>query len=67
VIAYDGPALAGLEQHIWMLSGSLLLSFGGVTHRLAGGDCIRFRLFGPTRFEAPGPGPARYALVVCRP
>jgi transcriptional regulator with XRE-family HTH domain len=67
VIAYDGPALAGMEQHIWMLSGHLVLSFGGATHRLAGGDCIRFRLFGPTRFEAPGPGPAQYALVVCRP
>lgn len=67
VIAYDGPALAGLEQHIWMLAGHLRLSFDGATHDLAAGDCIRFRLYGPTRFEAPGPGAARYALVVCRP
>jgi transcriptional regulator with XRE-family HTH domain len=66
-IAYDGPALAGLEQHVWMLSGHLALTFDGTTHQLATGDCLRFRLFGPTRFEAPGPGDARYVLVVCRP
>lgn len=67
VIGYDGPALAGMEQHIWMLSGHLALSVDGATHLLAAGDCLRFRLFGPTRFEAPGPGAARYVLVVCRP
>jgi len=67
VIGYDGPALAGMEQHIWMLSGHLALSVDGATHRLSSGDCLRFRLFGPTRFAAPGPGAARYVLVVCRP
>ena len=67
VIGYDGPALAGMEQHIWMLSGHLALSVDGATHLLAAGDCLRFRLFGATRFVAPGPAEARYALVVCRP
>ncbi|HTN13135.1 MAG TPA: XRE family transcriptional regulator [Acetobacteraceae bacterium] len=67
VIGYDGPALAGMEQHIWMLSGHLALSVDGATHLLAAGDCLRFRLFSPTRFVAPGPGAARYVLVVCRP
>lgn len=66
-IAYDAPGVAGLEQHVWMLSGRLLLACGGATHDLWPGDCLRFRLFGPTRFEAPGPEPARYGLVVCRP
>jgi transcriptional regulator with XRE-family HTH domain len=66
-IAYDAPGVAGLEQHVWMLAGRLSLTFDGVTHHLASGDCLRFRLFGPTRFEAPGPEPARYVLVVCRP
>jgi hypothetical protein len=57
----------GLEQHIWMLDGTLALTVDGNAHRLEPGDCLRFRLFGPTRFAAPGPGDAHYALVVCRP
>jgi transcriptional regulator with XRE-family HTH domain len=67
VIDYAAPGLAGLEQHIWMLSGVLDLTLEGVTHRLHKGDCLRFRLFGATRFAAPGPAEAHYALVVCRP
>jgi transcriptional regulator with XRE-family HTH domain len=67
VIEYAAPAVQGLEQHIWMLGGTLALSIDGVTHRVAPGDCLRFRLFGPTRFAAPGPRDAHYALVVCRP
>lgn len=67
VIAYEAPGMAGLEQHIWMLGGVLELAVEGTTYRLAAGDCLRFRLFGPTRFVAPGPGEAHYAIVVCRP
>jgi transcriptional regulator with XRE-family HTH domain len=66
-IAYEAPGMAGLEQHIWVLGGGLELTLEGTTHRLAAGDCLRFRLFGATRFVAPGPDEARYALVVCRP
>jgi transcriptional regulator with XRE-family HTH domain len=66
-IAYDAPGIPGLEQHIWMLEGTLHLTVAAATHHLAEGDCLRFRLFGPTRFQAPGPNPARYILVVCRP
>ncbi len=67
VIQYAASPVHGLEQHIWMLSGTLVLTVDGAAHRLGPGDCLRFRVFGPTRFEAPGPGEARYALVVCRP
>jgi transcriptional regulator with XRE-family HTH domain len=66
-ISYAAPAVQGLEQHIWMLGGTLALTVDGNAHRLEPGDCLRFRLFGPTRFAAPGPGDAHYALVVCRP
>jgi len=66
-IAYAAPGVQGLEQHIWVLDGVLELTVEGVTHRLARGDCLRFRLFGPTRFRAMGKGGAHYALVVCRP
>ena len=66
-IAYAVPGMTGLEQHVWMLGGRLDLTVEGVTHRLVAGDCLRFRLFGATKFVAPGPEAARYALVVCRP
>jgi transcriptional regulator with XRE-family HTH domain len=66
-IAYAAPGVQGLEQHIWMLAGTLALTVEGATHRLGAGDCLRFRLFGPTRFVALGPEAARYALVVVRP
>lgn len=66
-ISYAAPGVAGLEQHIWLREGALELTIDGTTHRLAPGDCLRFRLFGATRFRAPGPGDARYAIVVCRP
>jgi hypothetical protein len=55
-----------MEQHVWMLSGRLELTVHGVAHRLEAGDCLRFRLFGPTRFACPGPA-ARYVIAMCRP
>lgn len=67
VIGYAAPGLAGLEQHIWMRAGTLELTVEGTTYRLEAGDCLRFRLFGATRFVAPGPDDACYAIVVCRP
>ncbi|MFJ4713441.1 helix-turn-helix domain-containing protein [Streptomyces sp. NPDC088785] len=66
-IAYDRPPVPGLEQHIWVLDGVLDLTVHSVTHRLATGDSLRFRLWGPTHFHCPGPEPVRYALVVVLP
>jgi len=66
-IAYDAPSIPGLEQHIWMLAGLLDLTLDSVTHRLATGDCLRFRLFGATRFSCPGPEAASYVIAQCRP
>lgn len=66
-IAYAAPGVLGLEQHIWMLDGVLELTIDEIPHRLQPGDCLRFRLFGTTRFCAPTADGAHYALVVCRP
>ncbi|MGW0844681.1 helix-turn-helix domain-containing protein [Streptomyces sp. NPDC002787] len=66
-IAYDGPSVPGLEQHIWALDGTLHVTDRDVEHRLAAGDCLRMRLWGPTRFRCPGPEDVRYALVVVKP
>ncbi|MGW1025694.1 helix-turn-helix domain-containing protein [Streptomyces sp. NPDC002577] len=66
-IAYDRPSVPGLEQHVWVLDGTLHLTAEGGEHVLHGGDCLRFRVWGPTRFHCPGPNAVRYALVVVAP
>ncbi|WP_329544282.1 XRE family transcriptional regulator [Streptomyces sp. NBC_01356] len=66
-IAYDRPPVPGLEQHIWILEGALDVTAGDVEHHLGVGDCLRLRVWGPTRFRCPGPDGVRYALVVVEP
>ena len=67
VIDYAQPPVRGLEQHMWMLSGVLDYTIDGVTHRLHKGDCLRFHLFGATRFSCPGPHEAHYLIAICEP
>jgi len=67
VVSYDTPPIHGIEQHVWMLDGTLELLVDDVVHRLGPGDCLRYRLFGPTRFHCPGPQPAHYVIALCKP
>ena len=67
LIDYPRAPLPGMEQHLWMLDGALDYTLDGVTHRLEAGDCLRFHLFGATRFSCPGPSPARYLIAICPP
>ena len=67
VIDYEQPPQAGLEQHLWMLDGLLDYTLDGVTHRLHAGDCLRFRLYGATRFACPGETGAHYLIAICEP
>ncbi|WP_328552250.1 helix-turn-helix domain-containing protein [Streptomyces sp. NBC_00358] len=66
-LAYDRPPVPGLEQHVWVLDGTLDVTAQDVRHRLDAGDCLRWRVWGPTRFGCPGPGDVRYALAVVLP
>ncbi|MFJ2768483.1 helix-turn-helix domain-containing protein [Streptomyces sp. NPDC087300] len=66
-IAYDRPPVPGLEQHIWVLEGSLEVTVHGETHTLRTGDCLRYRLWGASRFRCPGETAVRYALAVVTP
>ncbi|EFL36267.1 DNA-binding protein [Streptomyces viridochromogenes DSM 40736] len=66
-IAYDRPPVAGLEQHIWILEGALLVTAQDTEHRLGTGDCLRMRVWGPTRFRCAAPDGVRYLLAVVRP
>lgn len=66
-LAYDRPPVAGLEQHIWVLEGALEITAEQTAHRLESGDCLRMRVWGPTRFRCAGETEARYLLAVVRP
>jgi transcriptional regulator with XRE-family HTH domain len=65
-IRYDAPPVAGLEQHIWLKEGQLDFFIEGKAHRLTAGDCLRVRLYGPTRFLCPPESGARYAIFIVR-
>jgi transcriptional regulator with XRE-family HTH domain len=66
-IGYDEPPVPGLEQHLWVQAGVLEISVGTAVHRLGQGDCLRFRLWGTSRFRCLGDEPVRYALLVVLP
>ncbi|MFE1251290.1 helix-turn-helix domain-containing protein [Streptomyces sp. NPDC058735] len=66
-IAYDRPPVAGLEQHLWVLEGALDVTERDTEHRLGAGDCLRMRVWGPTRFRCAAPEGVRYLLAVVRP
>ncbi|MBN0043026.1 helix-turn-helix domain-containing protein [Streptomyces actuosus] len=66
-LAYDRPPVAGLEQHVWVLEGALEVTEQHVAHLLEAGDCLRMRVWGPTRFRSVADAEARYLLAVVRP
>jgi transcriptional regulator with XRE-family HTH domain len=64
VIAYDAPPRPGLEHHLVMLEGRLAITLDGTRHNLMPGDCLRYQLFGASRFETPADSAARYILFM---
>lgn len=63
-IAYDAPARAGLEHHLYLRSGALEITVDGRSYKLAAGDCLRYRLFGASDFRTPRGRGAQYLLVI---
>lgn len=62
-IAYDKPSVPGLEHHLTLLSGALTVTVETETYHLKQNDCLRYRLFGATRFET-GRSSASYLLAL---
>ncbi len=61
-VAYPEPPRAGLEHHLVLLEGRLEVAFGEARHALGPGDCLRYRLDGPSVFATPPEAGARYLL-----
>ena len=66
-VLFDAAPIAGLEHHLWMLDGALTLTVDRADFELRAGDCLRYLLAGPTRFQATGQREARYVLAIVRP
>ena len=62
-IAYERPAFPGHEHHLVLLAGAIVLTVDGIRHDLFPGDCLRYRLHGPSSFET-GDKPARYIIAM---
>lgn len=63
-ITYDAPPKPGLEHHLLMIEGALEIIIDGDRHELLAGDCLRYQLFGESRFATSSKQCARYALFM---
>jgi transcriptional regulator with XRE-family HTH domain len=66
-ICYEAPPVPGQHQHIWVLAGALEITLDTHRHTLREGDCLRFQLWGRSRFHNAGPDPAHYAVMIVLP
>ncbi len=63
-ISYPSPPRAGQEHHLVVLDGALTITVEGVDRHLSAGDCLRYRLYGSSRFTTPSGRGARYILAL---
>src|SRR5262245_34243 len=64
-VAYEtGARDPSLHQQIWVQQGSIEVTLGGVTYRLAEDDCLAMQIDAPTAFRNRTRKPARYIVVV---
>lgn len=63
-LAYAAPPVPGQEHHLVLLEGRLVVTLDGRCHALEPGDCLRYRLAGPSAFAADAEAGARYVLVL---
>lgn len=66
-VSFDTSPIPGLEHHLWMLDGALTLEVDGAVFHLRAGDCLRYVLAGPTRFQGTGRRAARYLVALVHP
>ena len=64
-VAYEsGVRDTSIHQQIWVLQGSLEVTLGSATYRLAEDDCLAMLLDQPTAFRNRTRKPTRYVVVL---
>ncbi|MFE1598394.1 helix-turn-helix domain-containing protein [Methylobacterium sp. ID0610] len=63
-VAYDSTRVPPLEQQVWVLDGTVVVTLGAEVHRLAAGDCLAMRVDRPVAFHNPAGHPARTLVAV---
>jgi len=64
-VAYEtGARDPSIHQQIWVQQGSIDVTVGHVTHRLAEDDCFAMRIDAPTTFRNRTRKSARYLVVI---
>lgn len=63
-VAFDNARLAGTDQHVWVLDGTLELVLGDEPFRLEAGDCLMMRFDRPILFRNPTRRTIRYAVII---
>jgi transcriptional regulator with XRE-family HTH domain len=63
-VAFDNQRVAGTDQHVWVLDGTLELVLGDEPFRLERGDCLVMRFDRPILFRNPTARPTRYAVII---
>jgi transcriptional regulator with XRE-family HTH domain len=64
-VAYEtGARDVSMHQQIWVQQGSLEVTLGSVTYRLAEDDCLAMQLEAPTAFRNRTRKPTRYLVVI---
>lgn len=74
IVEVEFPAGAGvtlekgrfrnIEQHVWLLDGTIEISLPTGTYALAPGDCLHMSPNEGITFRNPGKKPARYAVIL---
>lgn len=67
IVSFDASPIPGLEHHLWMIEGAITLDVEGSSFTLHAGDCLRYVLNGPSRFQNPGKREARYIVAMVHP
>jgi transcriptional regulator with XRE-family HTH domain len=64
-VAYDTAARESeVSQQVWLVEGTMAVTVGDTSWRLAAGDCLAMRLDRPIAFHNPGTAPARYLVAL---
>lgn len=63
-VAFDNQRLAGTDQHVWVLDGTLEMELGDEVFRLEPGDCLMMRFDRPILFRNPTRRRIRYAVIL---